>query len=406
MKKWIASLLCTALLLCTLPMAAFAQGEEEFDMDYYSRFQGKKVSINVYNWGEYIANGEDESLDVNKAFEELTGITVNYTTFDSNEALYAKMKSGGTNYDVIIPSDYMIARMITEDMVEPLDFANIPKYENIMEKFRTSHYDPGNVYSVPYTWGTVGIIYNTTMVDREIDSWDVLWDPSYAGDILMFSNPRDAFGISLKRLGFSLNTEDPEELAQAAEELKKQKPVVQAYVMDQVFDKMGGGEAALAPYYAGDAVTMIDSNPDLDFAVPKEGTNVFVDAVCIPKGSENKEAAEMYINFLCEATVAAENISYIGYSSPNQAAFELLDPEIQESAIIYPPDDVIAKSEEFLNLTDETNRLIESLWTEVLSDDSGFADWVMPVLLAGGVLLAVLRIYLRYQKRKRDGFIP
>ena len=312
------------------------------DKDYYSRFKGQDISINVYNWGEYIPDGSEEgTISVNEEFTKLTGIKVNYSTYATNEELYAKLKGGGSTYDIIIPSDYMISRMIKENMLEPIDMSDIPNFSNTMEKFRDPEYDPGSKYSVPYTWGTVGIIYDKTVVDEEDIGWDILWDEDYAGRILMFDNPRDAFAIAENLLGYSLNTEDSEELRKAAEKLKEQKKVIQAYVMDEIFDKMGAGEAIIAPYYAGDAVMLMDEFEDLDFVIPESGTNLFIDAVCIPKGCRNKEAAQMYINFLCEPDVAYAVADYIGYSTPNQAAFEMLDDEVKEDGISYPEDDFV-----------------------------------------------------------------
>lgn len=226
---------------------------EGMDTDYYTRFQGQDISINVYNWGEYISNGEDDSLDVNAAFEELTGIKVNYTFYATNEELYAKLRAGGSNYDVIIPSDYMIGRMVKEDMLEPLNKENIPNLKYIDPSLLGMPYDPDTAYSIPYTWGTVVLIYNTTLVspDTDVETWDLLWNEDYKGNILMFNNPRDAYGIALKKLGFPLNPENQEQIDKATALLKEQKPLVQAYVMDEIFDKMAAGEAAVAPYYAG-----------------------------------------------------------------------------------------------------------------------------------------------------------
>ena len=301
MKKRFSALLLTALIGASMLMPVSADEPEYSDSVDWNKFRGQNVTINVYNWGEYISvdDGTEGAYDTNREFEELTGIKVNYTNFASNEELYAKLKNGGSSYDVIIPSDYMIARMINEDMLEKLDFSNIPNYGNlIMDKFKGMEYDPTEEYSVPYTWGMVGLIYNTTLVDEEDDvgSWSILWNEKYANDILMFSNSRDAFAIACKYLGYSMNTTDEKELKNAASALTDQKLLIQAYVMDEIFDKMTGGEAALAPYYAGDAITMIGDNPDLAYSVPREGTNLFVDAMCIPKGAKNKEAAEMYIN--------------------------------------------------------------------------------------------------------------
>ncbi len=390
-------------MLASLALGITASAVVEVeDADYYAKYKDAGISINVYNWGEYISDGSDDSLDVNAAFEELTGITVHYSTFATNEELYAKLKSGGTSYDVIIPSDYMITRMINEGMLEKLDYANIPAAKNIADNFQSNQFDPGAAYSVPYTWGTVGIVYNTDMVTDPVDSWNILWDEKYSGNILMFGNPRDAFGLALLRLGYSINTEDEAQLRQAADELKKQKPLVQAYVMDEIFDKMQGNEAALAPYYAGDAYTMIAENDRLAFAIPKEGTNVFIDALCIPKGSQQKEAAEMYINFMCEAEVAAANIEYIGYSSPNAAALELLDEEILSSPIIYPADEIIDKAEEFVHLSDQTNKLLDALWTEIRTNDNNFLNWAMPLVLIVAIAAAFVIISLRKRRKKRQ----
>ena len=290
--KRIVLLLLTVVFAVSLPLSAFAAGTIEVTEDVsvsddydWTRFKGQNVTLNVYNWGEYISNGSDDSVDVVDAFQKLTGIHVNYTTFDSNESLYAKLKSGAADYDVIIPSDYMVAKMISEGMLAKLNFDNIPNFQNIDEVYRNADYDPANEYTVPYMLCTTGIIYNTTMVDKAPTSWADLWDEQYAGNILMFNNSRDAFAIAGKLLGNSINPGSVQEIEQAAEKLKEQKSVVQSYVMDEVFDKMGGGEAALAPYYVGDGVTMMADNPDLAMFIPAEGTNIYIDAMCIPKGS-------------------------------------------------------------------------------------------------------------------------
>lgn len=338
------------------------------DESYYSQYKDKGYEINVYNWGEYISTGADDTMDVIGEFEKLSGIKVNYTNFATNEELYAKLRTGAVSYDVIIPSDYMIGRMAKEGMLEPLNLENIPNYKFIDPQFTSKSYDPDNTYSVPYTWGTVGIIYNKTMVDEaDVDTWDILWNEKYAGNILMFSNSRDAFGIALMKLGYNVNTEDEGEIKLAAEELKKQKPVIQAYVMDEIFDKMESGEAAVAPYYAGDAITMIAEAPDLAFSVPKEGTNLFIDAMCIPKGAKNKELAEVFINFMCETEVAKANIETIGYSTPQVKALEALDEDLRNNPIAYPPEDVIQNTQVFENLSDATNKLYDKLWTEILA---------------------------------------
>jgi spermidine/putrescine transport system substrate-binding protein len=315
-----------------------------------------KGEVNVYNWGEYI----DE--DLLKEFEDETGITVNYSTYSDNESMYATLKSGANGYDVIIPSDYMISRMIDEDMLEELNFDNIPNYEYIDEDYRGLAYDPEDKYSVAYTWGTVGIVYNTTMIDYVPDSWDILWDESLAGQILMFDNSRDAIGIGLLKLGYSLNTTNEEEIKEAVDQLIAQKSLVQAYVMDQIFDKLEAGEAAVGPYYAGDALTMIDENPDLAFVVPKEGTNSYVDAMCIPKGAKNKENAEAFINFMCKPEVSAANITCIQYSTPESAARDLLDDDLKNSEICYPSAEIMANTEVYINLPQDILDLYDSEW--------------------------------------------
>lgn len=376
------------------------------DKSYYTKFKGKGISINVYNWGEYISTGADEgTLDVNDEFEKLTGIKVNYTNYATNEELYAKLKGGGTTYDVIIPSDYMISKMIKEELIQPLNMDNIPNFRYIMDNYRNLAYDPENAYSVPYTWGTVGIIYNAEQIDipkEEID-WDILWDEKYKDQILMFDNPRDAFAVSELLLGYSLNTENPSELKAAAEKLKEQKDVVQAYVMDEVFDKMAAGEALLAPYYAGDALTILEDNEDLDFVVPKSGTNLFVDAMCIPSSAKQKEAAEMYINFMCEPDIAFANIDYICYSTPHSGAYEMLDDEVRESHVSYPDSQFIAdKTTVFVNLSDEANDLMKDLWTEMKSETAN--KWFVPIFLVVCLLIIAAVLVRRYIKRRKDIF--
>lgn len=376
------------------------------DKDYYKRFKGDDISINVYNWGEYISTGADEgTIDVNAEFEKLTGIKVNYTNYATNEELYAKLKGGGTTYDVIIPSDYMISKMIKEKLIQPLDMENIPNFRYIMDNYRNLAYDPENAYSVPYTWGTVGIIYNAKEIDipREEIDWDILWNKEYKDQILMFDNPRDAFAIAEIMLGYSLNTEDPAELKAAAEKLREQKDVVQAYVMDEVFDKMAAGEALLAPYYAGDALTILEDNEDLDFAVPKSGTNLFVDAMCIPTSAKQKEAAEMYINFMCEPDIAFANIDYICYSTPHSAAFDMLDEEVQNDPVSYPDSEFIAnKTTVFVNLSDDANEMMSQLWTEMKSETAN--TWFVPIFLVVCILIMAFVLIRRHIKRKKDIF--
>ena len=407
MKRVFPCLACLLLLFMTflLPCAA-SNFDLDTDVSYYQQFRGKGVSLYVYNWGEYISEDDGSgTFDVNKEFEALTGIKVIYTTFSSNEELYAKLKSGGSSYDVIIPSDYMISRMITEGMLEPLDLSHIPNFSLIAPAYTNMEYDPGNRYSVPYTWGTVGIIYNQTLVDEEdnVASWDILWNEKYANNILMFSNSRDAFAIALAKLGYSFNTTDLEKWDEAAAALRTQKPLVQAYVMDEIFDKMGGGEAALAPYYAGDALTMIEDNPDLAFVVPQEGTNLFFDAICIPKGAKNHDAAELYINFLCESVVAAANIEAIGYSSPHTGALALLDGEITENPISYPPDEILKKSQVFTALPDSVTAYVDALWSDIMGS-SNDSPWITPVLMVVALSCSILINVTRTIRKNKTKF--
>ena len=371
------------------------------DEEYYKRFYDDDISINVYNWGEYISDGSDDgTLNVNAEFTNLTGIKVNYTNYATNEELYAKLKGGGASYDIIIPSDYMISRMIKEEMVLPLDMDNIPNYKYIGEAYKNQAFDPENEYSVPYFWGTVGIIYDTTLIEEENIDWDILWNEDYADRILMFDNPRDAFAIAELRLGYSLNTEDEKELEEAAELLKEQKKVVQAYVMDEIFDKMGAGEALIAPYYAGDAVTLMAEYEDLGFVIPESGTNLFIDGICIPKGAKQKEAAEMYINFLCEPDIAYSNTYYVGYSTPISEAKQYLDPEVVADPLHYPSDEILANTEVFVNLPDEIADLLDTLWAEVKMGGPGDAATLIAIILAFLALYIGIIIYKKIKRRR------
>ena len=314
--------------------------------------------VNVYNWGEYI----DESIFDD--FESLTGITVNYQIYSDNESLYSILKGGGAEYDVIIPSDYMISRMIGEDMLEELDFSNIPNFSDIDPSLKNPDYDPENRYSVPYTWGTVGIIYNTEVVTKPVTGWSILFDPDYAGQILMFDNSRDCLGIALKYLGYSYNTTDAAQITEAVDLLIRQKQdgLVQAYVMDQIFDKLEGGEAAIGPYYAGDFLTMHESNPALAFCLPEEGSNVFVDAMCIPKGAANKANAEAFINFMCTTEAGLANCEATGYSSPLVSVQDALPDEVRSSPVSYPDSETLAQCEAFVNLPADILALYDSEW--------------------------------------------
>lgn len=412
MKRMFSLLVCGVLAFGLFARPAFADREtirvnEEISVsaDYdWTRFQGKNVTLNVYNWGEYISNGADESVDVVAAFQQLTGIQVNYTTFDSNETMYAKIKSGAANYDVIVPSDYMVAKMAAEGMLAELDLSNIPNFALIDEEYTDREFDPGNRYSVPYMWCTTGIIYNTTMVDTVPRSWADLWREEYAGSILMFNNSRDAYAIGAFKLGQSINPQTVEEVGPAIEELKQQKPLVQAYVMDEIFDKMEGGEAAVGVYYSGDAVTMTADNPDLAWVFPEEGVNLSIDSMCIPVTSANQEAAEMFINFLCEVDVGVANCEYIGYSTPSTAVWEELDEELRYSEIAYPSDEILENAQVFTNLSDEVNEELDVKWSEMKSYNQGGNAYTMLMLLTAAILLAGFNIWRKLRKKIRSNY--
>ena len=325
--------------------------------------------VNVYNWGEYI------DMSVLEEFEAQTGITVNYKTFESNEQMYSVLKNGGASYDVIIPSDYMISRMIEEDMLEKIDFSNIPNFDLVSDQYKNLSYDPTNEYSVPYMWGTLGLIYNSAYITDEITSWSALWDQRYSGNILMFNNNRDAMGVALKYLGYSLNTTDESQLQQAEALLSQQKPLLQKYVMDQIYDLLESGEALIGPYYAGDYLCMIENNPDLVFVIPEEGSNWYVDSMCIPKGAEHKENAEAFINFMCSTEICVRNMYETGYVSPNEyandevkAEYDLTDPDdAYQYQVMFPEADVLARCEVYVNLPAATNKLYSRLWIKLLS---------------------------------------
>lgn len=360
------------------------------------------MTINVYNWGEYISNGVDGTLDINKEFTKKTGIEVNYTTFQSNEEMFAKLSSGGADYDVIIPSDYMIGRLIENNMLQKLDFSELSNYGLIDDKFKNLSYDPNNEYSVPYTWGLVGIFYNKKMVsepEQEI-SWDILWEPKYAEKILMFDNSRDAFNISLIRQGKSINSTNKDDWYSAGEDLKNQKQFIQAYVMDQIFDKMGNEEAALAPYYAGDAPVLMRSNPNIGFVIPKQGTMMFVDAMCVPIGSKHPIEAHQYIDFMCSTEIAKANIEYIGYSTPQKEVKKLLDPEVSQNEIYYPSEEAFKNIEVIKNLPNEINILLDSLWIEVKTGKSGGLVQLVIVLL---IFIAIYVLVLLNKRKLNKG---
>ncbi len=326
-----------------------------------------QVTLNVMNWGQNIADGSDGTMDIIAAFEEAYPyIDVNYTTYDSNESLYSKLSGGGLTVDVIIPSDYMIARLIKEEMLLELDFDNIPNYSNVQQAFKDTAYDPDNRYSVPYTWGTVGIIYNSKYVaEEDVTGWELLWNEKYAGKILMFDNSRDAFGIAQYKLGIDVNTTDKELLQQCADELAKQRPLVRQYVMDQVYAAMEEENAWIAAYYAGDCVMMMENNPDLRFYLPEDqGFNLFIDAMCVPTCAQNKEEAELFINFMCDPVISGSNMDYICYGSPIEGAREYMDPVLADNPVVYPDDAVLENGTSYAYLPEEITRLVENLFLQ------------------------------------------
>ncbi|MGN0243554.1 MAG: extracellular solute-binding protein [Lachnospiraceae bacterium] len=319
--------------------------------------------IVVYNWGEYL------DPDVLTLFTKETGIEVIYEEYETNEIMYPKVKTGAVKYDVICPSDYMIQRMIQEDMLEKLDYDKLPNSKYIGESYFESSkgFDTNNEYSVPYCWGTVGILYNTKMVTEPVTSWDILWNPKYKGQILMQDSVRDAFAVAQKKLGYSLNTTDVNECEKAKQLLIDQKPLVQAYVIDQVRDKMIGNEAALGVIYSGEAIYVQQENPNIEYVVPDEGSNIWIDSWVIPKNASNPDGAHAFINFLCRPDIALKNFEYITYSTPNEGAKALMPEEMQNNTIAFPDEEIISRCETFSFLGDEADAYYNNLWKEVKS---------------------------------------
>ena len=412
MKRSLKSLLCfLALSLILSSVICFSScigGDDE-------------VILKVYNWGEYISDGEDDSLNVNAEFEKYFNETlsekygykvkINYTTYSSNEELYAKLKNTNTSYDVIIPSDYLVALLIREDMLHKIDFENIPNFELIDEAYIDgNYYDPTNEYSVPYTMGKVGIIYNTALIEDDIDSWSALWNEDYSeAGMLQFNNSRDAFATAQFLMGISINTTDQDELDLVHDKLMEQKPLIQKYVMDEVFNKMESGNASIAPYYAGDYFIMFASNEDLAFSYPKEGSNVFVDAMCIPKCAQNKELAELYINFMLEPEVAIANAEYICYASPNTAVMEneeyieYMTEEIHPDAIdiLYNDFEKDFINEGFVALDDETQEYVNELWDDLkISSETATYVYVLSGAIAASIVFAI--IFFTVRKKIRE----
>jgi len=413
MKK-IFSLALVLLILSALVLTSCGSEEEE-DL-------GDAITLYVYNWGEYISDGYEDSLDVNAAFEEYCrtvlkkNVRVNYSTYSSNEDLYAKVSSGVTpTYDVIIPSDYMAAKMIAEDMLEPINpKETIENYQYIDDNFKRMYFDPNEMYTVPYTFGTVGIIYNSSIVDEDdVGSWDLLWNEKYSGNIIQFNNPRDAFGTAQYFKGYDVNSTDESEWRDALELLIEQKPILQCYAMDEVFNKMKGSSAAIAPYYAGDYFTMYADNEDLSFYHPEEGTNVFVDVMCVPKNAGHKDLAIEYINFMQSEEIAVANAEYICYASPNtlvrdnEEYIEYMTEEIHEDAIeilygILDDEKYVEKMQYYHDLPTETLDLMNGLWEELkLQSSIGTSIYIIcAVTVAVIITLFVVRFAVKKRRER------
>ncbi len=354
-------------LLLSIVISCCSCGYEYIDFETRAKFTKEfaGTQLNVYNWGEYISDGSDGSADVNKEFEKLTGIKVNYSTYESNETMYSQLKSGGVSYDIIIPSDYMIERLKRENMLKKIDISKITNFDLIEDQYKGLFYDVNNEYSVAYNVGMVGVIYNPTIIGEPKHSWKSLWDEKYKGMSLNFSNPRDGFMTAQMILGYSLNSTKKSEWFEACELLKKGKNVLQSYVMDEIYGKMETGEAGIGPYYAGDYLTMLDTNPDLKFYYPEEGTNIFVDAVCIPSSVKNYEAALMYINFLLEPEIALQNAEYIGYASPNSSVINNEEYCYYQDPILYPDEKDMPYTEYYHDIDPEIRSYYENLWIDL-----------------------------------------
>jgi len=369
-KKWLAVLGIVLVLAVAFlsggEEAAQEEGEEDDGYVAYVTLPENPVpmtgeTISVYNWGDYI---DPDVIDV---FEAETGIKVIYETFETNEDMYAKIAMGGSSYDVIIPSEYMIERMIREELLQKVNWENIPNVKHIDPRFMNESYDPEAAYSVPYTWGTMGILYNTKTVLEKPTGWDVLLNEEYAMDMFMLNSPRDTLGIALVMCGFDLNSTNPDELKIAQDMLIKQKPIVLAYVVDEVKDKMISGEASVAMVWSGDATYCMSESDELDYVLPPEGSNIFYDSMCIPKNARNVSGAEKFIDFMCRADVAAMNYQYVGYAIPNLAAIELIGAEeYNASPVNNPPQEALDNCQVFRYLGDE-QRIYDQVWTEVIS---------------------------------------
>lgn len=409
MKKLICILAALVIALSCLTLTAFA-ADDSSEADKPKKGKGE---VNVYNWGEYIAPGDDGGMNVLAEFEKQTGIKVNYTNFETNEELYNVLTNSNSSYDVIIPSDYMVARLREEGRLLKINYDNVPNYKNIDDRFKTGDYDPTGEYSVAFTWGFVAMVYNTTMIDGdELTGFKDLWNPKYQNDVLMFNNSRDAMAIAMQLCdppidpgASSFSEEDIERATDKLVELKEGGSL-KRYVMDQVFTEMEGDHAAMAAYYAGDIATMMDNNENLDYIIPEEGSNLFVDAMCIPSCCKNKENAEAFINFMCDSEVAAANAEYIYYGTPVKTALELLDEDFTELELVNPPAEFLDKCYTFTNIDDKTYSMMQENFIKACTGKAsttsiGAVIAILFLIVAATVIMVILNIRRAVRNRGR-----
>ncbi|MBE6836101.1 MAG: spermidine/putrescine ABC transporter substrate-binding protein [Ruminococcaceae bacterium] len=406
MKK-LFSVFLSLFLMAAMCLPAFCEDEVFSDetVAYYKSLGLEGTTLNVYNWGEYI---DDEDLDVVSQFERLTGCNINYTTFESNENMYSKLSGGGVSYDIVIPSDYMVEKLMNDGMLEKLDFGNIPNYEKYFDAEDYGYLVSDEVngekvseYAVIYNVGTTILIYNTKYVKEKPDSWSVLWDEQYKGKVLMFNNPRDAFAIAQAYLGQDFNTTDPADWDKAAELLRQQREKVSpSYVMDEIFNKMESGDYYLGVYYAGDYELMKENNDDLDFAFPKEGVNTFYDAMCIPTSTQNKKGAEAFINFMLEPEVALANAEYIYYATANKAVIDSGEFSLADSEAVYPDPDSITV-QQFHNLPNDTLQYMNTLWMKVKGENNAQGIYITFFAVLAVIVLIIVLTVLHKRKMKK-----
>lgn len=353
MKKVLCIILTLTLLAGVAVFATSCGGEDAGE-------------VNVYAWGDYFAEGSDGYRDTIAEFEEETGVAVNLTTYETNEQLYEMLSTTNSSYDVIFPSDYMVEKLIKDDLIQKLDYAKIPNSEKVIDRFKKMDYDPQFEYTVPYLWNVTGLIYNKKFVDGEPDSWEALWDKKYSGKILQFDNSRDAYAIAMQLCGIDPSTFTKDDIDKASEKLWEQKPLLKKYAMDQTFSEMEKNQSVLAPYYAGDIYMMTTRNKDLVGVLPKEGSNLFVDSMCVPKSSENTENAYKFIDFMTRPEISAANSEYDTYASPVEGAKELIeDTDLTSSELVYPPEEYLEKCYTFRNVDDETYNYLREKFLEL-----------------------------------------